>query len=68
MIVVSFIVILTLIILTAMIVTATRNGIIALSRNPLAKTVIFEGLAQVLVMIVLVCVISLTLCYAVLRL
>jgi hypothetical protein len=51
-----------------MIVTATKNGIVALSRNPLAKTVIFEGLAQVLVMIVLVCVISLTLCYAVLRL
>jgi hypothetical protein len=68
MIVVSFIIILTLIILTAMIVTATKNGIVALSRNPLAKTVIFEGLAQVLVMIVLVCVISLTLCYAVLRL
>jgi len=54
--------------LAAMIFAAVKNGIAGTSRNPLAKPVIFESLAQVFVMIILVSVVSLVINYAILRL
>lgn len=54
--------------LLIMIYSAIHNAITAVSRNPLAKSKIFEALAQVMIMVVIVCIISLTTMYLVIRL
>jgi hypothetical protein len=54
--------------LLIMIYSAVHNTIMAVSRNPLAKSKIFEALAQVMIMVVIVCIISLTTMYLVIRL
>lgn len=64
----GFIAFMTVIVLGVMVYSAVRNGITASSRNPLAKPVIFESLAQVFVMIILVSLVSLVINYAILRL
>jgi hypothetical protein len=64
----GFIAVVTLTVLITMVFAAIRTGIMGTSRNPLAKPAIFESLAQVMAMIVLICVISITMSYAVLRL
>lgn len=64
----GFISLLALAALVAMIFAAVKNGIAGTSRNPLAKPVIFESLAQVFVMIILVSAVSLVINYAILRL
>ncbi len=64
----GFIAFMTIIVLGVMVYSAIRNGITASSRNPLAKPVIFESLAQVFVMIILISLVSLVINYAILRL
>jgi len=54
--------------LLIMIYSAIHNAITAVSRNPLAKSKIFEALAQVMIMVVVVCIISLATMYLVIRL
>lgn len=44
-----------------------RNGISAVARNPLAKPAIFDSMAQVMVMVAFIAVVSIVLMYAVLR-
>jgi hypothetical protein len=44
-----------------------HSSIVAVSRNPLAKPMIFEAMAQVFVMVILISVISLTTMYLVIR-
>jgi F0F1-type ATP synthase membrane subunit c/vacuolar-type H+-ATPase subunit K len=44
-----------------------RNGIAAVARNPLAKPAIFDSMAQVMVMVAFIAVVSIVLMYAVLR-
>lgn len=44
-----------------------RNGISAVARNPLAKPAIFDSMAQVMVMIAFIAVVSIVLMYAVLK-
>jgi hypothetical protein len=51
-----------------LIYSSIRNSIIAVSRNPLAKPMIFEALAQILFMVMLVSVISITIMYLIIRL
>lgn len=53
--------------LLVMIFSSVKTSITAVSRNPLAKVTIFEALAQVMVMIVLVCLVGLTTAYLVIR-
>lgn len=64
----GFISLLTLVALVVMITAAVKNGVSGTSRNPLAKPVIFESLAQVFVMIILISIVSLVINYAILRL
>ncbi len=47
--------------------STVRNGIAAVARNPLAKPAIFDSMAQVMVMIAFIAVVSIVLMYAVLR-
>lgn len=54
--------------LIIMVYSSIRNAITAVSRNPLAKPMIFEALAQVMVMVVIVALISLITSYLVIRL
>jgi len=53
--------------LVIMVYSSIRNSIIAVSRNPLAKPVIFEALAQVMSMVILVSIISILTMYLVIR-
>lgn len=64
----GLIVSISLVVITIMIFAAIKNGITATGRNPLAKSAIFESLAQIMALVALICVISVTLSYAVLRL
>lgn len=64
----GLIVSISLVIVTIMIFAAIKNGITATGRNPLAKSAIFESLAQIMALVALICVVSITLSYAVLRL
>lgn len=53
--------------LCVMIFSSIKSSITAVSRNPLAKISIFESLAQVMVMVVLVCLVGLATVYLVIR-
>jgi hypothetical protein len=59
--------IISLIALVIIVYSSIHSSIVAVSRNPLAKPMIFEALAQVLVMVALVSVISITTMYLVIR-
>jgi hypothetical protein len=54
--------------LGVMVFSSIKSSITAVSRNPLAKISIFESLAQVMVMVVLVCIVGLVSIYLVIRL
>jgi hypothetical protein len=54
--------------LSVVVYSTIRNGVIAVSRNPLAKPAIFESMAQVMVMVVFISLVAMILMYAVLRL
>lgn len=53
--------------LATMVYSAIRSSMTASSRNPLAKPVILESLAQVMAMVALISIISVTIMYAILR-
>jgi hypothetical protein len=53
--------------LVVVVYSTIRNGIAAVARNPLAKPAIFDSMAQVMVMIAFIAVVSIVLMYAVLR-
>jgi F0F1-type ATP synthase membrane subunit c/vacuolar-type H+-ATPase subunit K len=53
--------------LVVVVYSTIRNGISAVARNPLAKPAIFDTMAQVMVMIAFIAVVSIVMMYAVLR-
>lgn len=53
--------------LVVIVYSSIRNSISAVARNPLAKPAIFDSLAQVMVMIAFIAVVSIVMMYAVLR-
>ncbi len=63
-----FVAILVIVVLAVLISSSIKSGIISVGRNPKAKISIFEALAQVMVMVVLVAILGVTIMYAILRL
>jgi hypothetical protein len=53
--------------LVIVVYSTIRNGISAVARNPLAKPAIFDSMAQVMVMVAFIAVVSIVIMYAVLR-
>lgn len=65
---VFFIAIIGFISITTLSYSSTRNGLIAIGRNPMAKPEIFRGLAQSMIMVSLIAITAFSLMYFMLRL
>ncbi len=59
--------VITLVILAAIIYSSIRTGVYAVSRNPLAKSYIFESLSQVIFMAIIVAILGLSVNYVILK-